>query len=259
MRKRRVLAAAAAVFTLAFVGVTGSPAVAVTPHVASSSVAAPQDKLPDLTMRPLKKFHLGKVNGQRVVRFSTPLVNEGIGPIEILATRPNTRTPYLSVVQRIYQSNGRVRTVPTKAVVRYAIRDGHPHFHVYDFELYRLRLANSHAWRGSHKEGYCFTDDKRVFGKTPKGYSEGRGACARKKPNAKRVGMGLTPGWVDEYDWDLPGQYIDLKGLPLPGIFCVQAIADPHHFFREQTRSNNTTQTLVRVTSRKLQVIRQGC
>jgi len=38
--------------------------------------------------------------------------------------------------------------------------------------------------------------------------------------------MGISRGWGDVYTWDLPGQFIDITGVP-DGVYDVVSIANP--------------------------------
>lgn len=267
-----ITASLAAVLAPAF-GLSASPAAAAPTAPPARSAYAPvavmPDKLPDLVMLPLttctrtgakprcKPFHVRRYKGHKVLRFSTIAENRGPGRLEIVASRPNTRVSDLTVVQNVYQADGRIRRMPTRAVVRYASQDGHNHFHVQDFMEMRLRPVGSGTWRGAHKEGFCLVDDWQDVRHVGE-HRHYRG-CEEGEPKKLTVKEGLTPGFVDDYAWNLWGQYIYLDGLRLPGDFCVSGTVDPRGLFKERTRSNNTASALVRITSRGARLIRQGC
>jgi hypothetical protein len=59
--------------------------------------------------------------------------------------------------------------------------------------------------------------------------------------------MGLSVGWGDTYPKELPGQEIDITGLPA-GDYRLQAIADEDDKYHEQTRANNTAFTDFRLS-----------
>ena len=52
--------------------------------------------------------------------------------------------------------------------------------------------------------------------------------------------MGLSVGWGDRYQWNLPDQYIDITELPA-GQYRLLAIADPSNWFVETIETNNST------------------
>ena len=52
--------------------------------------------------------------------------------------------------------------------------------------------------------------------------------------------MGLSPGWNDTYRQTLPGQSIEVTGLP-DGKYRLITDVDEHGWFHETTRTNNRT------------------
>jgi hypothetical protein len=183
------------------------------------------------------------------------IVNKG-GTFELIGSRSNTGTATMTVVQNMRRTSGEVRSIPTKATMRFADADGHNHWHVSNFAEYKLRPVGSSTWRGAHKEGFCVRDRFRVEGNAPRGYPDN---CKPGRSQELKVTEGLTTGWVDHYAWKVWGQFIYLDGLTLPGDFCVSATADPFRLFTETSRNNNTTTTVVRITTDDVRVVRQGC
>ncbi|MFE7630237.1 lysyl oxidase family protein [Kocuria sp. NPDC057446] len=236
-----------------------APAAGQSSGAATAAPAAPGDRLPDLVALPLQSFHVAYEDGEKVLRFGTDVLNDGDGPLDVTGVRPSVLEPDLKVSQNILRTDGTVRTVETAAVMRYATLDGHEHFHVQDFERYRLRPEDGTEWRGSHKEGFCLRDDGNLGGK-PSRYDDDDFYCGGEEQNELlELRQGLSEGWVDVYDWYLEGQYIELEGLELPGNFCVEVEADPDGLFTEKTRDNNTTSAMVRITETAVSLIRQGC
>ncbi|TDK24735.1 hypothetical protein E2F48_13060 [Arthrobacter crusticola] len=227
------------------------------PGTAASEPAA--DVLPDMAMLPLETFRLAYEGDERVLRFDTDVINNGPGPVDVTGERKNTMTPDLKVKQNILLEDGSTREVDTDAILRYETFDGHEHFHFQDFERYRMRPEGGSEWTGSHKEGWCLIDDGNLGGK-PSRYNPDNFDCgAYEEDEALEVRQGLTEGWVDVYDWYLEGQYIELKGLEIPGNFCVEAEVDPEKLLTEVTRDNNIASALVRITDTEVTIVRQGC
>lgn len=217
------------------------------------------DLLPDLVMLPLESFHVAYEGDQKVLRFTTNVLNGGNGPLDVTGSRAGVGALDLGVSQTILKADGSARTVKTKAIMRYEMVDGHDHFHVQDFERYQIRPENGTTWTGSRKEGFCLRDDGNLQGK-PRRYEDETFDCGLdEKDTALKVRQGLSEGWVDVYDWYLEGQYIELKDLELPGNFCVQAEADPDHLLTESSRENNVTSALLRISDSDVSIIRQGC
>ena len=86
-------------------------------------------------MTSLRSFHIDTTTmpGHTLLRFTTESVNIGAGPLELRGSRPNTSTPTMSVVQRIYDDVGGFRDVSAPSFMFWA-GDGHNHWHVNDFE-----------------------------------------------------------------------------------------------------------------------------
>jgi len=206
-------------------------------------------------MLPPEAFHWGYQDGQRGLRFTSLLENIGEGPLDVTGTRPDTQQAMV-VTQNIPQSDGGQRQVSTGAVMTYSVKDGHDHFHIMDLALYQIRPVASTTWRVAHKEGFCLTDDADLQGRAPVRFA---GGCGDNKPDALRVDEGLSVGWVDNYDWSLWGQFFDLRGVPLPGYFCVELTVDPMGLFTEETRSNNVASSLIHLKDDTVDVVGEGC
>jgi hypothetical protein len=226
---------------------------------AQSPGGQPGDRLPDLTMLPVEAFHVAFEGRKKVLRFSADLMNAGDGPLDITGIRANTGENDLRVTQKILQTDGRQRAIKTTSVMRYSELDGHNHFHVKDFERYRMRPVGASDWRISRKEGFCLRDDGNLQGHASR-YPDATYDCgADLKDEALQVHQGLSEGWVDVYDWYLEGQFIELEGFQLPGDFCLEAEADPDRLLTEARRDNNMTSTLLHITETEATVTHQGC
>src|SRR5262245_34196977 len=92
------------------------------------------DRLPDLAVAPLDNisFDTTTIPGHRLMRYRTKLVNTGAGPFELRGSRPDTTSPTMTVTQRIYDTAGGSRDVPTAALMQYEVGDGHQHWHTID-------------------------------------------------------------------------------------------------------------------------------
>ena len=199
------------------------------------------DLLPALGMAKLEDFKIQVSSVHHLLRFSTIIVNVGEGPLEVHGSRPNTSTPLMSTVQRIYNQTGGYRDVPTPAVMYFA-GDGHNHWHVGALETYQLkRLGNPTVLVTGAKHGFCFFDtvqyDLQLPGAPPNA-QYGREGCGN--AGSLQVKEGLSVGWGDIYRFNLPDQYIDITGLP-DGSYRLKAIADAAHWFKEIDQNNNST------------------
>ena len=60
--------------------------------------------------------------------------------------------------------------------------------------------------------------------------------------------VGMTNGWADVYDWFLPGQYIETKGIG-DGYYILESCADPESRLLEGSETNNCIKTLIQLTN----------
>lgn len=224
------------------------------PAAPDSLAATPRLQLPDLRMakpRDIRLAHVtsGALKGRRLLRFTTILLNDGKGPIDVVgrrACRSTSRCPTMSVRQRIRRTDGTWTVVRTTARMRFEVGDRHRHWHVEDFERYRLwRLGVADPTpRRARKFGFCFFDISRVrrWGPAHRQYAQSR--CGT--PDSLRVHVGLSAGWQDTYPWDFAGQYIDVTGLPR-GEYLLCVTADPRKQFRQADTRNHETWVRLRI------------
>ena len=126
----------------------------------SSGSAATGDRLPDEAMTNLRSFHIDTTTmpGHTLLRFTTESVNIGAGSLELRGSRPDTSTPTMSVVQRIYDDGGGFRDVSVPSFMFWA-GDGHDHWHVNDFVSTELDRTDNGVKVGTGaKQGFCLSD-----------------------------------------------------------------------------------------------------
>ncbi len=212
--------------------------------------AAAADRLPDLAMVKLRNLTIDNTaDGRRLLRFTTIVINIGVGRFELQGQRANTSDALMDVSQRIFDDAGGFRVVPTTAVMYYA-GDGHTHWHVRDLENYKLiRVDNGVKVGTGVKRGFCFYDNYRynlTFAGAPQ--SPFYLGCSR-DPSALGLRMGLSVGWGDRYAYTLPDQYIDITGLGA-GRYRLRATADLNNWFVEGNETNNTTSVDIQLKGR---------
>jgi hypothetical protein len=88
------------------------------------------------------------------------------------------------------------------------------------------------------KVGFCFYDHTHEFARGPADPRYSAKSCG--KEDSEAVGMGLSPGWNDTYLMSLPGQSIDVTGLP-PGKYRLATEIDANGWFHEARSANNRT------------------
>lgn len=219
---------------------------------------AASDSLPDLGMAKLKDFRIEKRSGgQRLLRFSSIVVNVGSGKFELHGSRPDTNTPTMdTVTQRVFDDTSGSRDVATGAVMYFG-GDGHNHWHVRDLESFTLeRLTDKKEVGTGAKHGFCFFDNHRYGSAQGPVYN----SCGSSGDLA--VTMGLSTGWGDIYPSTLPDQYIDITGLPT-GRYRLTAAADAvdgdtDGWFVEANEDNNSTWVDLQIRKGKVKALAYG-
>lgn len=215
--------------------------------------------LPDLGMAKLKDLKIQKTSdGRKLLRFSSIVVNVGVGPFETHGQRPDTTVSTMTTTQRIYDGSGLYSDRPTDAVM-YFSGDGHNHWHVRDLEDFELvRLDNGKLVGTGAKHGFCFFDNYRYGSTQDPFYTRETSppACGEYDSDLEAT-MGLSRGWGDIYRYTLPDQYIDVTGLT-SGRYRLWATADADNWFLESDDSNNFTWVDIQLKSSSVRVVQYG-
>ena len=59
--------------------------------------------------------------------------------------------------------------------------------------------------------------------------------------------QGMSVGWTDEYNWFLPGQYVEVTGVP-DGDYILDTTVDPTSRLVESDKTNNCGAVRVRLS-----------
>ena len=223
--------------------------------------ATPRLLLPDLRMaRPqdirLERETTGALAGHRLLRFTTVVVNEGTGPIDVVGSRScrsTSRCPTMRVRQRLCRSDGSWTVRRTSARLRFEVGDHHRHWHVVGYEgysLFRLGVWDTKPRVGA-KFGFCFFDIARVRPLGPPGRRYLESDCGT--PRSLRVHVGLSEGWSDTYPWYFAGQYIDVTGVA-PGDYLLCVTADPAKRFQQSDITNDQAWVRLHIGRRRVAV-----
>jgi Lysyl oxidase len=213
---------------------------------ASGQLAGRPALLPNLRSLAAADLLVQRTAGGRLLRFSASLANVGPGPL-LLHPRssgagcPARQHPAAQVLHRDDNEDGTYqpgRDQPGK--LRHAgcmlAHPTHDHWHFDAMAGYSLRSPQTGrrlATRG--KVSFCLRDNVRVPGVQTLVRREHFGECTRTGP------QGISPGWVDIYSADLPGQ-----SLPLPAgsgrrLLCLDLTADPRGLLAETDETDNGT------------------
>jgi hypothetical protein len=244
--------------------------------------------LPDFEMRPQTKvtfetpvfpffgdeadpgdscFHLEhSEDGAKVcMRFEQTFANVGEGSAELRFRVPKdpVADPTHEVLARTYFSDSHDHHIDTPAGT-WEFHEAHQHFHYDNFVQSNLWTADSRGRRvgtapirAGRKVSFCMEDEKLdgpmwgQAGVRPRFYVAPD--CLVFVPSEETLTdnflvQGLSPGWDDIYEWNLPGQYIDVDGLP-DGNYVLETTADPDNKLVESDETNNCGTVLIHLAN----------
>lgn len=195
--------------------------------------------------------HEREAGARRCLRFTTYLTNVGAGRLDLGLSGEGS-----GLIQRIHATDGDWQERPAGVAERHAVHD---HYHVEGLVAFTLHavdgdgVASSNATAAGGKTGFCLFDGARGDGTVP------AGARTYRRWNCKAldqpgVGMGITPGWVDRYNWTLADQYLEVSGVP-DGLYRLVVVADPGGLILESTRANNQASVLLRLQGDLVEVL----
>ena len=221
-------------------GIPLALAMLVIPTGLTSSASAVTDLLPDMKMAPLYSPQFATTaNGHKKLRFGTIGWNVGDGALEVRA-RNRDNGEMLSIAQWIYRSDGTTYSVAKPQAQVFYKRDGHDHWHVERFMVVRLSPlpGTTAAVRRIRKIGYCLLDSMSMpSGERPPNSSTFPvyGNCGVRA--SRRITVGISVGWGDNYPPDFAFQAIDVTGLP-QGQYRLCGTVNPQGIWTE--KNNNT-------------------
>ena len=266
--------------------------------VASSVEAGPAELLPDLvTLQPADspwlELNVHRKGGQKVValRLSNRIGNHGAGPLELFAGPEDTDCTNegqypgvdLEADQRVFEDtngNGTFERGPDgeSRVEKVGCFEFHPdprhlHWHFQDFSQYKLVDSDTGepVAGPSKKIGFCIVDSDRAFPDVPGSPVAGiypDGGCGFGDPEGGPGTEGLSVGYADTYTMSLPGQRLDVTGIPT-GRYCLVSTANPAHEppeddpsqLIESTDANNARRTPIKLNLERKRVkeVPGGC
>jgi lysyl oxidase len=240
------------------VAAISAAAIAALLTVSSARVSAdPADLPPDLVTLAIQQDDLLLLReGERtVLRFSNEVGNHGNGPLEVFPSPGSLgcdgdADPYndRDASQRVFaDSNGNggfERGIDGVAYERLfgcmRYHPAHNHWHVLDFASYELRREpTGKLFVRSRKVGFCLSDARLAFPSalTPPAATYPIGPPGAVGCDATAT-QGISPGWADIYLFALPGQELEVTGLPR-GHYCLITRADPNGLLDELDEDNN--------------------
>ena len=227
--------------------VTPTPLPTQTPTPAPTPTATidPSLLLPDLqTLPPYDMFVQIWPEGNRVSRFSNSILNAGPGVLKVLGeSDPNTATT--NVTQHVYNVDGTFDEHPAGV---FEFHVSHDHWHLENFALYEVwsltaEGALDEVVAVTDKVSYCLMDETRSD--QPDAYPEPTYTVCN------QIIQGISPGWIDTYKYNTPGQIVDITDLP-DGTYALRSTVDPDDQLREMNDNNNAGTTYFDLTGEEL-------
>lgn len=113
---------------------------------------------------------------------------------------------------------------------------GHGHYHLKDFNQFKLFDTSGEEVVNGYKQAFCLTDVERID--------------SNARPDAQftdcNTNQGISAGWADVYKANLPGQYVVIDGLR-DGDYTLEATTNSMDVVDEDSYSDNTTWTSLRI------------
>ena len=157
------------------------------------------------------EYAVGGTGWRRLLRFDTVIMNSGNGDL-IVGNRADPNNPYADYFY-------------------YAACHGH--YHIRDFSIFELLTPDRRQVVRGEKQGFCMEDSFKYAGSKSGGYD-----CEN---------QGITSGWGDWYYKQLPGQWIDITGVP-EGDYIVRTTINKAGIFAEgENRYPNSVEVTIHV------------
>jgi Lysyl oxidase len=125
----------------------------------------------------------------------------------------------------------------------------HGHWHFDAMARYSLtRQGEQSPLVASDKVSFCRRDNRETPSASPVKVAQHYGDCGPRKV------QGISPGWADVYDTDLPDQHLALPAELPEGAYCLHNEADPLELLLETDDSDNAAAIAVRIIGAEVSV-----
>jgi hypothetical protein len=218
------------------------------------------------TMAP-EDFRIVQEGQRRRLRVTVASVNVGVGPVEVKARKKdcdgdgsfeNDRTAFQHVYQDADGDGAFRRSVDTTfSTVRvgcFRFDEHHQHWHFKNFARFELaRMSDGQVVSAHEKVGFCLLDSDQPYpgipGSPTAGYYR---SCQPDKS------QGLSAGWSDVYDANLPGQFVDVTNVP-DGDYCFSSTVNPARRLVEAEVGDNTATLALRLEGESVTPLSRDC
>ena len=210
----------------------------------------PEALLPDLDQALPTELAIVQEGDTYRLAFASAVDNVGRGPLLVVGERPDGSVRVMEVRQAVRSSDGATRERSVEGEIRYVRSETHAHWHLLDFERYELRNAEDGELVGPDaKTGFCLGDRYETRGselENEPAEAVWTEECGRRRPGLLRVSEGISPGYGDDYEPALEGQYLDVTSVP-PGRYLLVHRANPDMTLEESDYGNNAASVLIQL------------
>ena len=195
--------------------------------------------LPSIAVFPPHDIGVFHEEGRTVIRFGATHWNKGAGTFYIYrANNPSDGSESYEVFQKIFRKDG---TVQNRSIGEFVWHHEHNHYHLTNFMEYSLHSLDDpdRAPLYEDKVTYCLRDNGPIDLTLP-------GAPEDPVYELCEADVqGISVGWRGTYGYEIPGQDIDMTGVP-SGRYELRIVFDPLNLIKELDRSDNTSYAILR-------------
>lgn len=207
--------------------------------------------LPDLQTQPPSDLQLLYNSDTRraLIRFTNSIWNSGPGVLELVGV-PDLAEEQIRVSQRVFSADREV--FDDYVVGEFIYHDQHLHWHLEQFAVYELwSVDESGALEALVASGgkisYCVMDGALAEAELAGQDTPTRPSYAHCEGDVQ----GLSVGWVDTYEYHLPGQWVEMTPLE-DGLYAIVTTVNPDHLLYEADYHNNTGLTYFEIRELRL-------
>jgi hypothetical protein len=230
--------------------------------------------LPNLKVRRVPRVELAEeMHGKRWLRFDTEVANRGRGPLHLQpkAVECDDEPQRYQTMQSLFLDHD-ANSVYDRAVDTafnehdagcIIFHEEHNHWHFEDFaryELFKIKEGGTvrrKAVATADKVSFCMMDTAPLSTQPPgapsSGYYKGIFDDGCKYHQQRFPPMGISVGWYDLYGMALPGQELDITGLPT-GPYCLSITLDATDRLRETKELDNGRRTRIYMRGKRIDV-----